>query len=597
MNRYYLLPILFLSFCFSSFGQVFKVYELDRYSRDSTIAPIKNGQFADINATLYLTFDKEAIAEAIREFSGSDTIAVDQLKQLRAVLANQVEIMEGFKSYAQDPNLNSLNDLADRMNVFFMEAERYPEIQDLYNQYSAAYNQKYSRSERRQAGIGEVPLRDEFIFGEMARKATDLAQQIQSGLTGGDVRFLLSGRLATENGEREVKLSDDFDTFAADVFTVSRWQSTMTMESQQQLQEIGVLSTRLNALMDVKGEDIRNWLKNSFGAEDCLKDVEDRLLSIPQVVSTIAPAMANEVKQLAAQPYKQARKLVEEYSSQLADAPGISTVSLLERFSGQLLNTADSIEALVSTVDNKLIARLREIPSDPQVSAFITTFDSCKVRLQADKNQILTIAGRLSALFGHTKKAAQASTSLSEQVRRLSFDAIPNESYVDLRNTGARSNGDQMKIRAILEEVTTGTPARKIIEQRIFTLQQIGMYSTLKPMMLLAAPNGSGNNVDLEGKNFQFAPSYSILFKFGSRKSKAFNDIWQPGLGVNFGALDFNTDAVPEFGAAFELTLLRDYFSGGYGYNFGADEAYYFIGLRLPIGAIPLPIFNEVQTK
>lgn len=600
MKRIYIFLPIFTLFSLSAFSQVFKIYELDRYTKDSTIAPIKNGSFADINSTLYITFDKLVIAEAIRDFTGNDTMSLDQLKQLKIVLANQVDIMEGFKAYNKNKSLESLNNLAEQMTAFMREARQYPDIRALFNKYSDAYDSKYSASEQDQAGTNGIPYLEEYIFTEMANLAAELSQQIQATLSSGDVRFRLSGRLSTDNGERDIKLSDDFDTFAADVFTVPRWQATMTPEGQQQLQDIAGLSLRLNSLMDVKGQDIKNWLADSFGAEDCLKDIENRLLSIPQVVASIVPTLAQRAKALAEQPYQQAKKLSDEYANNIAASPGITSVELLEGFNSRLQGTVDSIKTLISSVDNNLIAMLKsEVPQDTQITAFITTFNSCKQSLLADRSKLLDITGRLSLLFGNSKRAAKASSVLSDQVRRLSFDAIPDESFIDLRNSGPRTNGDQLKIRAILEAASDGNtkPIRKTIDQRMFTLQQIGMYSILKPMMLLAAPNGSGDNVDLAGKNFQFAPSYSILFKFGSRKSKVFNDILQPGFGVNFGALDFNTDAVPEFGAALEFTFLRDYFSGGYGYNFGADKDYFFIGFRLPIGAIPLPIFNEVQAK
>jgi hypothetical protein len=600
MKCIYIFLPLFTLFSLSAFSQVFKIYELDRYTKDSTIAPIKNGSFADINSTLYITFDKLAIAEAIRDFTGNDTMSIDQLKQLKIVLANQVDIMEGFKAYNKDKSLESLNNLAEQMTAFMREARQYPDIRALFNKYTDDYDNKYSASEQDQAGTNGIPQLEEYIFTEMAKRAAELSQQIQAALSSGDVRFRLSGRLSTDNGERDIKLSDDFDTFAADVFTVPRWQATMTPEGQQQLQDIAGLSLRLNSLMDVKGQDIKNWLADSFGAEDCLKDIENRLLSIPQVVASIVPTLAQRAKALAEQPYQQAKKLSDEYANNIAASPGITSVELLEGFNSRLQGTVDSIKTLISSVDNNLIAMLKsEVPQDTQITAFITTFNSCKQSLLADRSKLLDITGRLSLLFGNSKRAAKASSGLSDQVRRLSFDAIPDESFIDLRNSGPRTNGDQLKIRAILEAASDDNtkPIRKTIDQRMFTLQQIGMYSILKPMMLLAAPNGSGDNVDLAGKNFQFAPSYSILFKFGSRKSKVFNDILQPGFGVNFGALDFNTDAVPEFGAALEFTFLRDYFSGGYGYNFGADKDYFFIGFRLPIGAIPLPIFNEVQAK
>lgn len=597
MTRINILILLFLLVSISGFGQIFNLYELDQYSKDPNTKPIQNGNYADINSTLYITFDKDAIADAIREFTGSDTIALDDLNQLRAVLANQVEVMQGFKAYADDPTLESLNELAVQMNNFFTIAEKYPEIDDLYNQYSAQYNRDYTRQQIRAAGKNGVPFRDEYIFIEMAKKASKLAQSIKTNIDDEKISFSLSGRMITSTGARDIKLSDDFDTFTPDNYTVSRWQTQLTKEGQKQLEQIGNLSKTLNNLMVAKNADIKNWLKDSFDAQNCLQDIVTRLESIPQTVATLAPQLADEVKNIVKQPIEKAKALEVRYKNNLEIVPGITNASLLEGFSSNLSSTSDSIESLVASMNNDLIDLLKGLPSNPEVSIFITTYDTCKAELLADKNKILNVIHRVSALFSQSKKAAESAGDLSDKVKRLSFSDIPSDSQIDLRNTGQRANGDDIKIRAILEQpASDGTPpVRKTIARMNFKVQQIGLYSRVKPLLLLANPIGDGGNINLAGKKFQFAPSYSILFKFGSRTSKAINEIWQPSIGVNFGALDFNTDAVPEFATALEFTFLKDYFSVGYGYNFGADAKYFMVGFRIPVGALPLPMFNDIQ--
>jgi len=598
MKRNNILIPIFLLLNFSVFGQIFNLYELDQYNKDPNTKPIQDGNYADINSTLFIKFNKDSIADAIREFTGGDTISLDELRQLKVVLTNQVDILKGFKSYGEDPTLESLNDLAVQMNKFFNEAEKYPEIEDLYNEYSAQYNKVYTRQQIRTAGKNGIPFRDEYIFVQMAKKATSLAQSIKNGIGNEKISFLLSGRMSTSTGTRDIKLSDDFDTFTADSYTVSRWQTQLTKEGKKQLEQIGQLSTTLNNLMVAKSSDTKNWLKDSFGAGDCLKDIVARLKSIPQTISTLAPQLATQVKDIVEQPYEQAKALDQKYTNNLANVPGLTSTALLEGFNNNLNSTADSIESLITTMDGKLMGVLKSLPSNPEIAVFITTFDSCKVELNADKDKILNIVHRLSSLFGHSKKAADSAGDLGDQIKRLSYDAIPTDSQFDLKGTGQRANGDQIRIRAILEEPAKAgaQPLRKTIEIKSFKVQQIGLYSRVRPLLLLANPIGDGPNIDLAGKKFQFAPSYSILFKFGSRTSKAINEIWQPSFGVNFGALDFNTDAVPEFSTALEFTFLRDYFSVGYGYNFGADAKYFMVGFRIPVGALPLPMFNDIQS-
>ena len=297
MKRFTILTLLLIAISVSGYGQIFNLYEQDLYNKDSTnTKPIQDGNYADINSTLYVTFDKEAIAEEIRAFTGGDTIDLEELNQLRLVLANQVEVMKGFKSYSADPTLESLNDLAAQMVAFFNEGDKYQGIQDLYNQYSAQYNKDYTRQETRKAGTDGIPFRDEYIFVQMAKKAASLAQSIKNGIGNEKINFLLSGRMTTSTGVRNIKLSDDFDTFKTDSYTVSRWQTKLTKEGQKQLEQIGQLSTTLNKLMVAKSSDIKNWLKESFDAKDCIKDIETRLKSIPQTISTVAPQLEDSIK-------------------------------------------------------------------------------------------------------------------------------------------------------------------------------------------------------------------------------------------------------------------------------------------------------------
>ena len=161
---------------------------------------------------------------------------------------------------------------------------------------------------------------------------------------------------------------------------------------------------------------------------------------------------------------------------------------MLEGFSSTLNGTADSIGSLISNMDNNLIAFLKRIPNNPDIAKFITTYDTCKAELIADKNKILNVASRIKSIFSSSKEAADAADDLGEQIKRLNFNAIPDNSQIDLKNTGQRANGDQIKIRAILEKpaVAGAQPERKVIERRSFKVQQIGLYSRVRTPALIS---------------------------------------------------------------------------------------------------------------
>ena len=98
----------------------------------------------------------------------------------------------------------------------------------------------------------------------------------------------------------------------------------------------------------------------------------------------------------------------------------------------------------------------------------------------------------------------------------------------------------------------------------------------------------------LENK-FQFTPSGSLLFKFGSRKSRTWNYL-EPGIGFNISTPDFDLDGTPEIGLGGVLTVLKDVLSIGVSYNTKTDNPYWFFGLSLPFSIPGVPI-NSVQTN
>ncbi len=62
---------------------------------------------------------------------------------------------------------------------------------------------------------------------------------------------------------------------------------------------------------------------------------------------------------------------------------------------------------------------------------------------------------------------------------------------------------------------------------------------------------------------------------------------------MNISAQDLDKDDVLELGYAFVLSTAKDFIQAGYGYNFGVDACFWFVGIRLPIGGT---IFGGAET-
>ena len=114
MKRYFHISILWLCAMSTSLtAQVFSIYELDQYKDGEPVpgSEVKTGAYADINATLVLKFDKEALAEEMLSFSGGNDSITHQLEILESVLRSQTKIFQAFQGPVRE-EVTTLNQLA-----------------------------------------------------------------------------------------------------------------------------------------------------------------------------------------------------------------------------------------------------------------------------------------------------------------------------------------------------------------------------------------------------------------------------------------------------------------------------------------------------
>ena len=134
----------------------------------------------------------------------------------------------------------------------------------------------------------------------------------------------------------------------------------------------------------------------------------------------------------------------------------------------------------------------------------------------------------------------------------------------------------------------------KEIYRRYISMARISPHLKMAGTLVLANPYNRLNSASVELENkFQFAPSYGIFMKWGSRKSKFYNDFLTLGVGAGFSSPDFNLDGTPEFGAGIIITAFKDILSAGWSWNFGVDTPYSFIGFNLPFTVGGLPGVNS----
>lgn len=551
---------------------------------DIKIKPGKLG-IAEINSTLVIKLYKDSIAEKMQEFSGGSQVDSEVLKKLKGLLRNQDRIMQLLTKEVTHPDFEGLGEWATQMLAFYDELAKDKDLTALHTEA---------------ANAGAIAFESEpgldfeaFIMNYLDEKMLEYAKNIQNTLEVSDVKFILTGSLQSKKGKRSIKLSDDFDDLPEKVYSVPRWDTSLSEDDKKELKKIAGFIDNIKKLKEKDEGKIKDVLLKSFKADDCLEALKSELRTLIDSTNTLTTGFAKQVKDKLTKPYLEAEKLVLDYTKNKAVGQGITNVDLLIKFNDDLASTTKRINSLVTDLDKGLKEILDSVPGAPAVVKLNDLFNGCKVKLIAD----IDLLSSFTKVLKGAQQTVDIAGDISDKVKRLGYNAIPDESYIDLTLTGFRENGDKVIIKAIVAQEINGEEVTKVIDQRRFIVQQIGGYSIVKPVLILANPIGGANDkVTLQG-DFQFTPSYSMLFKWGSRKSRAFNSFWSPGIGINFSAPDFNTDGTPEFGVGLEISLIRDYLAFGTGYNFGVDEPFYFIGFRIPFTAVPLPILNNIAAQ
>ena len=428
----------------------------------------------------------------------------------------------------------------------------------------------------------EIPPLFEFAFDKFSNRIEELSTKIKESLLESKATFSLAGFKKTKNGFQEIKVSDAFDDYEGDQYYVNRWQFGINQETRDQVEEISDLANNLNESVDEFSGNLKSGLKNIFINQKCLS----KLISLEDGIQDETTAGFN-------QKFKQ--KLEDVFDSMIkvnddiaffSSAPVLSEVDInYNRVDG----TINELNSIFNALDTATVKGLGQL-NMPSLNIFVDNYQNCKQNL-IDVREILA---KIIFIVQHIKKASESAMELGDKVKQLPPDMIPDSSFFDLTRTGERHNGDKIILRAVIEkEVENGKKIGKILEERFFIVYQIGLHSIVKPSLIFADPLGTGMNIAPMKNRFRFAPSYSILFKWGSRRSAVYNEILNLGIGLNFASPDFDADGVPEFSVALEATLLRDFLSIGRGYNFGVDAPLWFLGFRLPLNNVGIPIFNS----
>lgn len=456
---------------------------------------------------------------------------------------------------------------------------------------------------------------DQYAVTFMA--ATDDLAKLQQDLEASASQNAVYVRLGAWVQDRPQHLAG-FDTLQpGQHFVVERFNLQLTDAQKEELKNLAVLSKNLNdegisaiSLWKQTGKALIEGVVDKSNTATCIRTLKNTLTTDRSEISSATTALQQQ--------YDDAKTKVDAYVATLeklktsysdgGTAAGMPADQFLIQTNDDMVSLVDDTKQLATDLRNAAttmtaIAAGLTGQAKTDLTNLAAAAKSCADTAEADLKQWrANIVGAIDALRTGTD-FDRAALQFSDAVSKLDIDKVPDNTFLPLTYTGPRQRGD-----ALTFKLAAGTPngPEVQLEEGDFVLFQTLPYITLKVGLIFAHPTTKAatdtttttttttDSTDSKVRHFQTAPAYSVLFKKDSPTRMWWNTLFDPGIGVNLSALDFNHDDTPELGAGPVVSLFRDIVQVGAGYNIPLGKKYWFFGLRLPF---PTLTMNGAQTS
>lgn len=544
-------------------------------------AAFTNKPFADINSMLHISISKDNLMQAISpgKMPGVPQEVMKTIAALQTFLDRQNAFIQEFKyairSYTGQESGEAAKAFNSVMNGLANQIATVQRIDPVIEEY-----------------VSQSRSNDRFgIFFEAAeRRLDELRRQVAA-----ESSTLQMGAWLIRSGTPSQVHLPGFDKVPkGEYYEIARWNF---FPSQAQLQQIDAFRQSSKAA-SINFQDLMKQAVESLEAQ--LKKMAGLLLPEPVVQafqtllqvddSILSPAVKSKISDLKKTIEEDARFIIARwkyYESVLSGPIDIITVGL--QASGDVSDVEKKIKDLkdlVAASKNTLEAALNQTSGNIQQA--LTVLNGYLAEIPEKITGLVNSIGKQGFLDIKNNYALDIKAlEFSEDILKLSLKDAPEDTELDLKWVGQRSDGDRIVIK-LLVRTNTG-PAGQVLasDESNIELQRLNAHVEGTVGVVLAAPVAP----TALPSGVQVAPYYNVLFK-GVLKQKQekyrsrgnTNNILALNLGLHASVPDFNLDGVPEIGLGPVASWLKDYLQGGWAYNFFEKTGYWFIGARFPIG-------------
>ncbi len=612
MRTFFLLFIFCLCFCGGLIAQPLIILTEESTSgKYQGNLPESGPAIVDINSIIKIKVDVARLEEEMFRFQGikATDSRLGRLRKLNELTSLKNKIIRFINTQFANSNTQPFavyQELAALSTELLEEIElddemfnelTSPEVEQAFNQSKDSYIIFVIRYlEGKTQALRNALLADLGVDG-----------QVDSSLM---IYFRVGAFLKNRSGGRPIHV-ENFDTYAPEEYIeVSRFANPLSEDEKDALNLNKRLHDSLQTSTNTLSEHMKSVFASKFNAVFPKSD-ESRLnlrktfnnsLTKLNSDATTKPAagvlLDNELNiERVGRTYQVVKNSFEEFQRVFPN--GLFRENTLE-------NTLNELESLLNLAYRKYVEDVSLYQQNVNIRSFTGTTPGLLELRQVDTaysnyiritNEVIsgirTIFGEVQQFITPFRKTYVQNEELTEAIRRFTVGEIPESGFIELKYIGERKMGDEILIKAVLERGRSRGNRnfeQKEIFRRYVTITRIAAHFRMSGSLVLANPyNRESNSAITLSNQFQFAPTYGVMMKWGSRKSKFYNEVVSLGVGLSFSSPDFNLDGTPEFGTGFMMTAFRDIMSVGWGWNFGVDAPYGFVGFNIPftIGGLP----------
>jgi hypothetical protein len=568
----------------------------------------------DVNSTIDVTIDKTEVRKLIADrvgIEGYTTEDIDWMVRLQGWasggLGSLPEVEKALNDWnASDKTPNDIKAFQDRMDAATRITESILSTAD-GTAFDSVINQRLEEELLLRLEEGRalrILEQYQILFEEAEKYAQALQDSLDGVLLKEAVYIVLAAWIRSKSANVPLHLAG-FDSYPeGEYHRVERWNFTPTEEQRQQIEQLHTKAKNLNERSETVFRPTVSGMAETSAegilslVEKCVGDIGDKVAAL----KADADSQSDEVRQ-------ELELVVSGIEDYLETVSGVVDKYRGGLGEGNLNSLIDWVLADLDLIDDEtdlLIERIDRLTADDGALATIASTGGQNLRVRADeisttlretcymslKSSVTKVIGALKDAFGGAGASSEINDIALEwgqEVIRHDIESMPSHTSLDLHFTGKRASGDvvHFKLGAARVDPVALVTSEQPVELASTRVKLFRVLPHFETTVGLIAADPSGTTA-LEGR-FQYAPSYSVLLKIGSRSSSFYNRCINIGVGLNLTALDFDKDDELEAGFGVVGSILKDYLQAGYGFNASRNQWYWFFGVRLPTPSIGFP--------